>query len=305
MQLRSRSGSSGDRSLPLFFVVLVALLLLPATGTAADDTLLGALARAYQTNPVLNAERARQRGTDENVPIALSGYRPRVDFGLTPEPDRRAQPHVRRRHAVGDAAGIHRAAPDQPDPVQRLQDGQPSSPGGGLRALRPRDVARRRAVRPAGRGDGVWERPRQSSARRGAARKRCVPARNDRGYAPAPAGGRRDPDRSRADGIAAQPRSRRPEQRRSKSRGQPRRLSPSHRRPAGPARADRADRPTPAADRGRGCRRRPPREPCRAELHLRCRRRAVCDQGRGKRTLPDDQRPGHVDAPGQRGPDAY
>jgi outer membrane protein len=68
----------------LFFVVLVALLLLPGIGAAADDTLIGALARAYQHNPMLNAERARQRGTDENVPIALAGYRPQVNLSLSP-----------------------------------------------------------------------------------------------------------------------------------------------------------------------------------------------------------------------------
>ena len=51
---------------------------------AADNTLPSALARAYQTNPVLNAERARQRGTDENVPIALSGYRPQLNVNLAP-----------------------------------------------------------------------------------------------------------------------------------------------------------------------------------------------------------------------------
>lgn len=84
MPLRSRSGSGRDRSLPLFFVVLVALLLLPRIGTAADDTLIGALARAYQHNPMLNAERARQRGTDENVPIALAGYRPQINLSLSP-----------------------------------------------------------------------------------------------------------------------------------------------------------------------------------------------------------------------------
>lgn len=84
MPLRSRSGSGRDRSLPLFFVVLVALLLLPGIGAAADDTLIGALARAYQHNPMLNAERARQRGTDENVPIALAGYRPQVNLSLSP-----------------------------------------------------------------------------------------------------------------------------------------------------------------------------------------------------------------------------
>lgn len=34
--------------------------------------------RAYQNNPQLNAQRAQVRSTDENVPQALSGYRPRV-----------------------------------------------------------------------------------------------------------------------------------------------------------------------------------------------------------------------------------
>ena len=37
-----------------------------------------ALVQAYQNNPQLNAQRAATRATDENVPTALSGYRPRV-----------------------------------------------------------------------------------------------------------------------------------------------------------------------------------------------------------------------------------
>ena len=37
-----------------------------------------ALVRAYQTNPQLNAQRALVRATDENVPQALAGYRPKV-----------------------------------------------------------------------------------------------------------------------------------------------------------------------------------------------------------------------------------
>jgi len=45
---------------------------------AAAESLPDALARAYQTNPLLNAERARQRATDENVPQALAGYRPQI-----------------------------------------------------------------------------------------------------------------------------------------------------------------------------------------------------------------------------------
>jgi outer membrane protein len=51
---------------------------------AGAETLEGALVRAYQTNPVLNAERARQRGSDENVSIALSGYRPQLAASLSP-----------------------------------------------------------------------------------------------------------------------------------------------------------------------------------------------------------------------------
>jgi outer membrane protein len=42
------------------------------------DTLESALVQAYQNNPTLNSQRAGVRATDENVPIALSGYRPRV-----------------------------------------------------------------------------------------------------------------------------------------------------------------------------------------------------------------------------------
>ena len=55
-----------------------------ATGVVAfcspsrAENLAAALAKAYQTNPALNAERARQRGTDENVPQALAGYRPQL-----------------------------------------------------------------------------------------------------------------------------------------------------------------------------------------------------------------------------------
>ncbi len=48
-----------------------------ASGASAD-TIESALVRAYQNNPQLNAQRANVRATDENVPQALSGYRPRV-----------------------------------------------------------------------------------------------------------------------------------------------------------------------------------------------------------------------------------
>src|SRR3954466_13027954 len=50
---------------------------------ARAEALPEALAKAYQTNPQLNAERARQRATDENVPQAMSGYRPQIIASLS------------------------------------------------------------------------------------------------------------------------------------------------------------------------------------------------------------------------------
>jgi outer membrane protein len=61
-------------------VLLVACMgLTPALG----DTIEAALVRAYQNNPQLNAQRAIVRSTDENVPQALSGYRPKVAVTAT------------------------------------------------------------------------------------------------------------------------------------------------------------------------------------------------------------------------------
>jgi outer membrane protein len=54
-----------------------------AATAAGAESLPEALAKAYQTNPQLNAERARQRGTDENVPQALAGYRPQIVASLS------------------------------------------------------------------------------------------------------------------------------------------------------------------------------------------------------------------------------
>jgi outer membrane protein len=47
---------------------------------ARADTIESALVRAYQNNPQLNAQRASVRATDEGVPQALSGYRPRISI---------------------------------------------------------------------------------------------------------------------------------------------------------------------------------------------------------------------------------
>jgi outer membrane protein len=49
-----------------------------ATAAGAVTTLEQALVQAYQNNPQINAQRAVVRATDENVPQALAGYRPRI-----------------------------------------------------------------------------------------------------------------------------------------------------------------------------------------------------------------------------------
>ncbi len=58
-------------------VIASAFAFLGASQVAAQ-TIEAALVHAYQNNPQLNAQRASVRSTDEGVPTALSGYRPRV-----------------------------------------------------------------------------------------------------------------------------------------------------------------------------------------------------------------------------------
>jgi outer membrane protein len=61
---------------------LTAALIVSVTvigGVAKAETMEGALARAYENNPQLNAERAAVRQADEGVAQALSGYRPTIN----------------------------------------------------------------------------------------------------------------------------------------------------------------------------------------------------------------------------------
>src|ERR1700736_4267284 len=73
-------GLPGMRGVKLVSGAAAAVLLMAYMGPtpALADTIEAALVRAYQNNPQLNAQRAQVRSTDENVPQALSGYRPRV-----------------------------------------------------------------------------------------------------------------------------------------------------------------------------------------------------------------------------------
>ena len=73
-----RAHSRASASLILGVAAAIA-----ACSAAAADTLEWALVQAYQNNPSLNAQRAALRATDENVPQALSGYRPKISITST------------------------------------------------------------------------------------------------------------------------------------------------------------------------------------------------------------------------------
>src|SRR6266571_149913 len=86
MALIGRAASVGEvkgHVLRLGICLGVATCVAFATGSASAENLPEALAKAYQSNPQLNAERARQRATDENVPQALAGYRPQIIASLS------------------------------------------------------------------------------------------------------------------------------------------------------------------------------------------------------------------------------
>ena len=72
------SRSLGWRNLSGF--TALAGLTLVAAAPAQAQTMTQALAEAYNTNPQLLAQRALLRATDEQVPQALSGWRPTVNF---------------------------------------------------------------------------------------------------------------------------------------------------------------------------------------------------------------------------------
>ena len=76
--VRGAVRASG-RTLVLFLAGAAMMVCEPSRA----ETLSEALVRAYQSSPQLNADRARQRGTDENVPQALAGYRPQVVASLS------------------------------------------------------------------------------------------------------------------------------------------------------------------------------------------------------------------------------
>src|SRR6202051_2999992 len=74
------NGLQGMRGVKSATGAAAAVLMMAFAGLTPvlADTIEAALVRAYQNTPQLNAQRAQVRSTDENVPQALSGYRPKV-----------------------------------------------------------------------------------------------------------------------------------------------------------------------------------------------------------------------------------
>src|ERR1700733_11957818 len=60
------------------FILTCLALILAAPRNAKAETIEAALAKAYENNPQLNAQRAIVRQSDEGVSQALSGYRPTI-----------------------------------------------------------------------------------------------------------------------------------------------------------------------------------------------------------------------------------
>ncbi len=117
-----------------------------APGTTPITT---ALVQAYQNNPQLNAQRAATRAVDENVAIALGGYRPRVTAtGSLSEtyletlartgPTSVCTSAELRQCRRGELRG-HRDA----NAVQRFPDRQPNPAGRGAGVLSARDSCAR------------------------------------------------------------------------------------------------------------------------------------------------------------------
>src|SRR6516164_1491576 len=80
MGWRKMNGRAGMHGVKVVTGAAAAVLLLAVSHPTPvlADTIKAAFVRAYQTNPQLNAQRASVRATDEGVPQALSGYRPKA-----------------------------------------------------------------------------------------------------------------------------------------------------------------------------------------------------------------------------------
>ncbi|MGY4469842.1 hypothetical protein ACVWWK_005551 [Bradyrhizobium sp. LB9.1b] len=136
----------------LFTGAAVSVLLLALAGPtpALADTIEAALVRAYQNNPQLNAQRAQARSTDENVPQALSGYRPKVNVTLGTGYQYQDTQQLQKGATFNGVLQPNSASLTvNPDALQRQSDCQQDARGGEPGLGVPRGVACARADGPA------------------------------------------------------------------------------------------------------------------------------------------------------------
>ncbi len=127
---------------------------------AAAETIEAALARAYENNPQLNAQRAIVRQTDEGVAQALSGYRPTLSANAAVGEQFTNETGTHSAYSAGIAQwrGVHDQRIHHPelgrryrpaDPVQRRADRQQGARGRKPGLPGARDAAHDGAIRAA------------------------------------------------------------------------------------------------------------------------------------------------------------
>ncbi|HZS65313.1 MAG TPA: TolC family outer membrane protein [Xanthobacteraceae bacterium] len=83
------------------------LAVLCAGDCASAESIHEALVQAYQNNPQLNAQRAQVRATDEGVPQALSGYRPKLSVSASAEVEELQQKSLSSTtHTISESKGL-------------------------------------------------------------------------------------------------------------------------------------------------------------------------------------------------------
>ena len=102
----SSNSNKCGRWCHIFSIFLSAIVgVIGISNQAKSESLLQALSSAYVNNPILSAERARQRATDENMPIARSNFGPTLSLSGDVESTRT------KTHNKGDPTVIPPIAP--------------------------------------------------------------------------------------------------------------------------------------------------------------------------------------------------
>ena len=237
---------------------------------AHADTLEWALVQAYQNNPSLNAQRASLRATDENVPQALSGYRPKLSLtatgGYNYQNATSVVPGRRRSHHQPIRAELlfaHDRRQRHLHPVQRLPDRQSDPSGGKPGGCGARDLACHRAAGAARCRDRLHESVARSGGARSAAAQRRSSDRTAQADARPFQRRRSNAHRRSASRIAARRRTLATSRRPVAIRDIASELSPGDRRRSGHprcrARLSTGCRPTCSQGRSRKARRKAPR----------------------------------------------